>query len=234
MEKFHLSKRLRAIAAFNGDGRRIADIGTDHAYLPIELAKQGQIDFAVASDIGAGPCAIARANVADNDLAEVITVRQADGLLGLTAEDVLDTVYIAGMGGILIQQILAQGADRLDGTETLVLSPNRDAESLRRWLAAHEFGILDEALVEDMGHVYPIMVVGQTKPQVPYTEADLMLGPVLRRQRTPLFVTQLTEAITKTQAVLANLTNAKTLQTAKIAEEQARLHVLEEEAHDDH
>ncbi|KRN22178.1 tRNA (adenine(22)-N(1))-methyltransferase [Lacticaseibacillus camelliae] len=231
MSPIHLSKRLAHLAAFNNDGRRIADIGTDHAYIPIYLAQTGQIDYAVASDIGAGPVAIAKANIHAAGLDDQIVVRQADGLAGLTAEDALDTIYIAGMGGQLIEEILEAGRSRLDGTETLILGPNRDAEALRRYLAAHEFSILDEDLVEDAGHVYPLMSVGQTRPQVPYTEADLMLGPVLRRKRTALFLNQLEIEIDKTEAVLRGLGNATQVPEAKMADEQARLDLLKEEFH---
>ncbi|WP_203623331.1 MULTISPECIES: class I SAM-dependent methyltransferase [unclassified Lacticaseibacillus] len=231
MSPIHLSKRLAHLAALNNDGRRIADIGTDHAYLPIYLAQTGQIDFAVASDIGAGPVAIAKANIHDAGLVDRIVVRQADGLAGLTAADALDTIYIAGMGGQLIESIIDAGMEHLDGTETLILGPNRDAEGLRRFLAAHEFGILDEDLVADAGHVYPLMSVGQTRPQVPYTEADLILGPVLRRKRSALFVQQLALDIEKTEAVLQGLANASAVPKAKIAAEQARLALLKEESH---
>ena len=109
MSPIHLSKRLAHLAALNNDGRRIADIGTDHAYLPIYLAQTGQIDFAVASDIGAGPVAIAKANIHDAGMVDRIVVRQADGLAGLTAADALDTIYIAGMGGQLIESIIDAG-----------------------------------------------------------------------------------------------------------------------------
>lgn len=231
MSPIHLSKRLAHLAALNHDGRRIADIGTDHAYLPIYLVQTGQIDFAVASDIGAGPVAIAKANIHDAGLDDRIVVRQADGLAGLTAADALDTIYIAGMGGQLIESIIDAGMAHLDGTETLILGPNRDAEGLRRFLAAHEFGILDEDLVADAGHVYPLMSVGQTRPQVPYTEADLILGPVLRRKRSALFVQQLALDIEKTEAVLQGLANASAVPEAKIAAEQARLALLKEESH---
>ncbi|WP_461223878.1 tRNA (adenine(22)-N(1))-methyltransferase [Lacticaseibacillus suihuaensis] len=229
MEKIHLSPRLQHIANFLGDGRRIADIGTDHAYLPIQLAQAVLIDFAVASDIGAGPVAIATANVAANGLEKTIAVRQADGLAGLTAADGIDTIFIAGMGGLLIQDILTAGLDRLDGTETLVLAPNRDDETVRTWLAAHEFGILDEDLLEDGGHVYPIIVAGQTKPEVPYTKADLILGPVLRKRRSPLFLKELDHRIAKTQAVLASLAQSSQALSAKKEEETDRLALFEAE-----
>lgn len=229
MSTIHLSTRLEHLAALNEGGQRIADIGTDHAYLPIYLAQTGQIAHAVASDIGEGPVSIAKANIAEAGLSDVIEVRQADGLTGLKPSDAIDTIYIAGMGGQLIETLLTAGMSHLDGTETLILGPNRDVESLRRFLAAREFGILDEDLVEDAGHVYPLLSVAQTRPQVPYTEADLVLGPVLRRKRSALFLDQLALSVEKTEAVLEGLGNAAAVPAAKIAAEQARLTLLKEE-----
>lgn len=227
----HLSKRLSHIAAFVEPNARLADIGTDHAYLPIALAQAGQVDFAVASDVGAGPTAIAKANVEQAGLSQVIDVRQADGLLGLTEQDAIDTIVIAGMGGILTIEILTAGMDHLDGTETLILEPNRDVEAVRRFLAAHEFGILDEDLIEDDGHVYPIVVAGQTKPEVPYTEAELILGPVMLRKQTPLFKQQLEREIEKTQVVLTGLTAGNDVPAEKLDAIKSRLAVLKEAAH---
>ncbi|MFD1485654.1 tRNA (adenine(22)-N(1))-methyltransferase [Lacticaseibacillus baoqingensis] len=224
----HLSKRLQSIADFVEPGSRIADIGTDHAYIPIALAQAKSIEYAVASDIGAGPCAIAQANVAHAQVQDLVVVRQADGLQGITPADGIDTVIIAGMGGQLMVEILTAGADHLDGTESLILEPNRDDYTVRAWLAAHEFGILDEDLLEDDGHVYPIIVAGQTKPEVPYTEADLLLGPVLRQKRSPLFLRQLDRLIATSQHILAGLRQANQLAPAKVAAEAARLQLLQE------
>ncbi|EPC57119.1 SAM-dependent methyltransferase [Lacticaseibacillus paracasei subsp. paracasei Lpp123] len=98
MDHIHLSKRLQAISSFIEAGERVADIGTDHAFLPIYLVQQQRISFAIASDIGAGPVAIAKQNVADAGLTAQISVRQADGLASIMPDDAISTVVIAGMG----------------------------------------------------------------------------------------------------------------------------------------
>ncbi|MFD1428708.1 tRNA (adenine(22)-N(1))-methyltransferase [Lacticaseibacillus mingshuiensis] len=227
MSNVHLSKRLQAIADLV-DGQRIADIGTDHAYIPIALAQAGQIDFAIASDVGEGPVAIAEENVREAGLTDKIEVRLADGLSGISAEDAIDTLVIAGMGGLLISRLLTEGKNHLDGTETLLLAPNRDVLLLRQYLAANEFGILDEKLVEDAGHVYPVIVAGQTKPEVPYSRADLLLGPVLRRDRSRLFLKETELARQKTMLVIQALQEAATPDTTKLQEEQADLAIIKE------
>jgi tRNA (adenine22-N1)-methyltransferase len=228
----HLSKRLAQIASFVESGARLADIGTDHAYIPIALAQDGVIDFAVASDIGAGPCKIAKANIKQAGVEDKIVVRQADGLSGIKAEDDIDTIIIAGMGGELMVELLETGLTQLDGTESFILEPNRDDYTVRQWLAKHEFGILDEALLEDEGHVYPIIVAGQTSPEVPYTEADLVLGPVLKRKRGVVFEQQLARDIANQEYILASLEKANSDNADKLAAVQARLALLKEAQHD--
>lgn len=229
----HLSKRLQAIADFIEPGDRVADIGTDHAFLPIALVSSGKVDWALASDVGEGPVAIAKANIAAHGLTEKIEVRLADGLLGITPADDLDTVVIAGMGGELICKILDAGLDHLDGTENLVLSPHRDVPMVRQWLAAHEFGILDETMLDEEGHTYEMMLVGRTKPEVPYTPADIAFGPVLRQKRGDLFLQELDRQIHALQRVVAGLKTASGDVTAKLAETQEALALVEAERHAD-
>lgn len=224
----HLSKRLQRISDFVPQGDRVADIGTDHAFIPIYLVQSGRSDFVVASDIGAGPVAIAQANVAAAGLTEQIAVRQADGLSGLTAADGIATVVIAGLGGQLMVQLLTAGRTQLDGSETLVLSPNRDAPLVRTWLAEHEYGILEEALIEDEGHVYPVIVTALTKPEVPYSPADLLLGPLLRQAQGALFHREVAREIRKTTAILTGLREAHDPDQAAIRAAEEALAIYQE------
>ena len=117
MDHIHLSKRLQAIY----------------------LVQQQRINFAIASDIGAGPVAIAKQNVADAGLTAQISVRQADGLASIMPDDAISTVVIAGMGGQLMTDILEAGQPQLDGTETLVLAPNRHQYDVSLWLDKHVY-----------------------------------------------------------------------------------------------
>ncbi|WDF81498.1 class I SAM-dependent methyltransferase [Lacticaseibacillus pabuli] len=229
----HLSKRLQAIADFVDTGDRVADIGTDHAFLPIALVQSGKCDYVLASDIGAGPLAIAKQNIADHGLSDKIEVRQGDGLEGIKASDDLDTVVIAGMGGELICKIMNNGQHHLDGSENLILSPHRDVDQVRQWLADNEFGILDEAILTDEGHSYEIIVAGRTKPEVPYTAADIAFGPILRKQRSDLFVSELKRRQRSLQHVLAGLKAASGDIASKQQQVQAELDLVEAEIHAD-
>ena len=234
MDHIHLSKRLQAIRAFIEPNERLADIGTDHAFLPIDLVQRGIIKFAVASDIGAGPVAIAKQNVADAGLTDQISVRQADGLAGIHPADAISTIVIAGMGGQLITNILEAGQPQLDGTETLVLAPNRHQYDVRLWLDKHGYGIIGEQIIEDEGHIYEMMAAGKTRPDVPYSEADLRVGPILRRQKSPTFMKKMHREAEKTEAVLEGLADAKMVPLAKIREQEHLLALIKEElsAHD--
>lgn len=228
----HLSKRLSSIAAFVDQDERIADIGTDHAFLPIALVQSGRVQHALACDVAPGPLKIAASNIAAAHLQDAIETRLADGLAGIRPEDEIGTVIIAGMGGELIERILEAGQDHLDGTESMILSPHRDVPLVRRWLAAHEFGIMDEKIVEDEGHVYEIMLAGHTVPDVPYTEADFEFGPILRKQRSPLFIQELRRRKRSLERVAAGLSSASGDVDGKQAAVAAELQLVRGELDD--
>ncbi|KRM88133.1 tRNA (adenine(22)-N(1))-methyltransferase [Lacticaseibacillus thailandensis] len=225
----HLSKRLAAIAAFVDSDARVADIGTDHALLPIALVQAHQANFVVASDIGAGPVGIARKNVAAHGLtAQQIDVRQADGLAGLSLNDGLDTIIIAGMGGELICKILTAGQTHLDGTETLILSPHRDENLVRQWLADHQCAILQEAILTDEGHTYEIIVAGQSQPAVQYDAADILCGPFLRRERNAAFVAKWTRRERKLKGIIASMAAAQQPVETQLAAARKELQIIQE------
>ncbi len=233
MDHIHLSKRLQAIRAFIEPNERLADIGTDHAFLPIDLVQRGIIKFAVASDV-APTVAIAKQNVADAGLTDQISVRQADGLAGIHPADAISTIVIAGIGGQLITNILEAGQPQLDGAETLVLAPNRHQYDVRLWLDKHGYGIIGEQIIEDEGHIYEMMAAGETRPDVPYSEADLRFGPILRRQKSPTFMKKMHREAEKTEAVLERISRCKNRTIGQIREQEHLLALIKEElsAHD--
>ena len=114
MNEIKLSKRLKAVADYVDNGARLADIGSDHAYLPTYLMQELVIDFAVAGEVVKGPFEIAKNHVAEADLSDRIVVRLANGLGAIENTDKIDTIVIAGMGGILISEILEAGKETFD------------------------------------------------------------------------------------------------------------------------
>lgn len=200
MEKhLELSPRLALLAGWVPPGARLADVGTDHGFLPIWLRLHGRIACAIASDLRPGPLSRARENAAEYG-ADGIDFRLCDGLADIGAE-ACDVVSIAGMGGENIAAILAAAPWTADGRHTLLLQPQSRAETLRSFLMDHGYAIRREALVEDRGHVYPVLEAGAGEMKL--TPGQLWCGAHLTGD--PLGERYLIEKILQLQSVVAGL-----------------------------
>ncbi len=157
----HLDKRLAMVASMVRRGSRVADIGTDHAYLPVYLVQMGICPQGVAADIRSGPLESARRTVTQAGLVEKIDLRLGDGLIPIVADEV-DDIVIAGMGGETVADILSAAEWIKDKRLRLVLQPMTRAEELRRWLLTNGFSIAEERLVQDGHRLYPVMAVAYT------------------------------------------------------------------------
>ncbi|MBB6729693.1 tRNA (adenine(22)-N(1))-methyltransferase [Cohnella zeiphila] len=151
-----LSGRLAALADWVPEGARFADIGTDHALLPVYLAAGGRVPFAVAGDVNKGPVEAAQRQVKAAGLDGIVSVRQGDGLTVLKPGEV-DTVCIAGMGGSLMVRLLEEAGRRLDGVRTLILSPHVAEDQVRQWLVDHAYVLIEEKLLEEDGEIYTML-----------------------------------------------------------------------------
>lgn len=151
-----LSRRLQTLAGWVPEGARFADIGTDHALLPVYLAGSGRIRYAVAGDVNPGPVEAARRQVAEANLSDRVSVRHGDGFTVIAAGEV-DTACLAGMGGSLMVRLLEAAGERLDGVTTLVLSPHVAEDAVRRWLVRNRFVLDREQLLEEDGIVYTLL-----------------------------------------------------------------------------
>ncbi len=180
-----LDGRLAAVAAFVPRGARAADVGTDHAYLAIALLNEQDVETVIATDKNEGPCAAARRTISASGFANRVQVRLGDGLAPLSPGEV-DTVCIAGMGGGLIASILAEGAEVLAEVSRLVLQPMNDAAALRQWLYDNGWHIVEESLATADGRLYEIIAAEPGTEETPEPWL-LTLGPVLWRDRPPLF-----------------------------------------------
>lgn len=231
MNEHVLSKRLSLVGQEVPKGARLADIGSDHAYLPVALMLAGKIDFAVAGEVVKGPFESAKAQVAKNGLSEKIMVRLADGLAAVQAADAIDTVTIAGMGGTLIAQILASGQEngQLKGSERLVLQPNVGEPQVRRWLAANSYEIVAEHILEENNKRYEIIVAEPRKAnsQLSYTPEELFFGPFLLKEKSPIFLAKWQQEAEQLRRVLQQLQQAATPQVAKVAEVTSELQRIE-------
>ena len=179
-----LDERLAAVAAFVPLGARLADIGADHAKLPLALAAKEKIARAIAVDVNEGPFEAARRAVRAAGMAQLVEVRLGDGLAALAPGEV-DAVAVAGMGGSSITRILADGAAVLQAVETLVLQPQGDAAELRAWLYDNGWHIAEESLVRAGGRLYEVLLARRGKKEKP-EPVLLAIGPCLWQEKPPL------------------------------------------------
>ena len=199
-----LSRRLSACLDALSSLSRIADIGTDHAYLPCHGIANGMIDSAIAIDVIDGPLAQAKKTIADYELADKIELRKGSGLEPLKIGEV-EGVNIAGMGGKLISQLLLDSLAFAQSLKLLVLQPQGGESLLRRTLFENDFAIVNELLLEEDGIIYTIMTA-MPERTAEYTELDIMFGPILRQNiKDELFIKKWNQEITAIDVILSNI-----------------------------
>ncbi|WP_246231522.1 tRNA (adenine(22)-N(1))-methyltransferase [Sporosarcina jiandibaonis] len=201
-----LSERLLAVASHIRKGAVVADIGSDHAYLPTYLIQKGIIQKAVAGEVVIGPYETAKKSVYRHGVSDRITVRLADGLFAIEDHDGIDTVTIAGMGGSLIAKILEQGKDRLQHVNRLIVQPNLHAKAIREWAVANGWKLVDEQILKEDGKIYEVLVL--EKGLVFYDDLELLVGPFLLAEMNNIFIEKWEAEISQWIQVLRSLENA--------------------------
>ncbi|MED3548961.1 tRNA (adenine(22)-N(1))-methyltransferase [Cytobacillus praedii] len=204
-----LSQRLEAVANYIPRGFRLADIGSDHAYLPCYAVKKGMVPFAVAGEVVEGPYQSAQRQVKLEGLEEKIIVRKGNGLEVITQGEI-DCVTIAGMGGALIASILEEGKNKLDSVKRLILQPNISAITTRQWLADNGWELISEEILEEDNKIYEILVAEKGDPFKPYKnlQKELLLGPLLMKQSSVSFQKKWRNELKNWQRILTQLENA--------------------------
>lgn len=150
-----LSQRLSSVASMVTAGNCLADVGTDHGYVPIYLYERKIIPHAIAMDVNKGPLERAKLHIAESGMSEAIETRLSDGLEALKAGEV-QSVLIAGMGGPLMIRILSSFPEVTASLEELVLQPQSEIESVRVWLYEQGYEIVEEHMVFEDGKYYPM------------------------------------------------------------------------------
>ena len=215
--ELQLQPRLACIASLVPEGACLADVGTDHGYLPVWLLQQGRIRRAIASDINRAPLDHARATAAEHGITERINFRLCPGLERIRAEE-CDVIAIAGMGGETILSILAAAPWTHDGAHLLILQPQTKVELLRRWLCGHGYRFLSETLVRDKGKLYVVFCVTAGAGQE-LSEADALTGFLLRSD--PLYGEYLSQHLIKLKRARDGLA------VSSLADKDMRIALLE-------
>lgn len=203
-----LSMRLERVAAHVPAGARLADIGSDHGYLPVVLLRRGLIAAAVAGEVAATPFQAAERTVRENGLEQHVSVRLADGLVAITAADAITAISVCGMGGETIRNILDSGKAHLTGQERLILQPNGGEQPLRQWLMDNGYRILVEELLRENRFYYEIIVAERAEP-VAYSAEELYFGPLQLQARSPVFLAKWQRLLRQKQKTLASFEQAR-------------------------
>lgn len=182
---------MKAVASMVTPGNVLADVGTDHGYVPIALVQRKRIPRAIAMDINKGPLQRACEHIAEFQLDEYIETRLSDGVKKLKVGEV-DSILIAGMGGELVIHILTDGMEVCRSAKELILQPQSELEKVRQFLRERKFKIVDEDMVIEDGKYYPMMKVVPVEEDefwgiIPEeaTRACYMYGPLLLKNGNP-------------------------------------------------
>lgn len=212
-----LSNRLLRVALNVTPGYRVADVGTDHGYVPIYLMENGMAAHVIAMDINAGPLERAEAHIKENNLKDCIETRRSDGFSSLR-KDEADIAVIAGMGGELIKSILEQGRDVVRGFRELVLSPHSEIDVVRRFLHEIGFRIVKEEMLIDDGKFYTIIkaVKGNDRN---YTDVEYRYGALLIENKDEILHKFLIMRKKKLETILSRLEEEQTM-NVRIRKEQ--------------
>lgn len=222
MDAHKLSQRLKAVAKMVPENARIADIGSDHAYLPVNLMLNQKITYAVAGEVAVGPKKNADSEVDKQGLQAKIKVRLADGLAAIQDEDKIDTVVIAGMGGILISKILASGGE----FDTLILQPNTDEQAVREWLEKNNYKIIAEDIIAEDNHTYELIKAVPGKMKL--TLLEKQFGPILSQVKSDTWISKWRHELARKEKVLGFLQAATPIHTERINETKNEIKFIQE------
>lgn len=198
-----LSERLRTVASFVEKDSFLADIGSDHAYLPCFLVHEGIITKAIAGEVVKGPFESAQKQVISEGLQDNIDVRFGNGLEVISDRDNVQTVTIAGMGGPLIASILESGKEKLSKVDTLILQPNIHAKAIREWAIQEQWMIEHEVILEEHDKIYEILVL--KKGIMKLSEKELLVGPILSKEKSSVYQKKWTNELNEWQRIVNQL-----------------------------
>jgi tRNA (adenine22-N1)-methyltransferase len=212
-----LSARMQAIADEILPGRSVADIGTDHAMLPIYLYENGISPKIILTDSKEGPLLKARANLEKFKLLDFISDLRLGSGLSVLQPGEIDTVVIAGMGGLLISGILGEDPGKSRSFSSFVLQPRTAADELRAWLDASGFSIVNEKLAAEGNRISEIFTVSSCESasgkEEFQEEMDFEIPPLLLQLKDPMIGALIDKKIKQSREILENLAKSESAVT---------------------
>lgn len=211
MKKIRLSKRLKKVSEYVKKFGTLADIGSDHAQLPIYLIQNKFVSKAIAGEVAKGPFQIAKNEVDSHALADKISVRFGNGLEILNPQEEVETITICGMGGLLIGNILKKGMMKktLSNNTRLVLQPNNAEKELRTLLDKSNYEIIAEDLIEENHKIYEIIVAEHSTKNIQYTDFERTFGPLLLKEKSATFQKKWNAELKTNEYIIEQLKNSK-------------------------
>lgn len=188
--------RIKEIAKYIEPYKKIADVGCDHGYLIIEAFNNHKIESAVAIDNKKGPLDSAITNISKYQFINNVRFSLSSGISDIDSDT--EVVIIAGMGGLLINQIISADIDNLKNVKRLIIEANRNQYDCRKYLSSIGFKIIDESVVYENNKYYQIIILDKSNSDnIDYSDIELQYGPILLKERSLLFVEMLKDEYSK-------------------------------------
>lgn len=222
-----LTKRLKTIADLVPQGYNVADIGTDHGYLPVYLIKNRIAKKVIAVDINEGPLENAKKTIKNYKLEDYIQTRLGSGLSPIEPGEV-DIVIIAGMGGLLIRDIFLDSRNVVGTVNKFILQPMVAQDELRKWLSQNDFKITDEKLAKEGSKLYEILVVSKGEMKI-QRNIYYEVGPKLIENKDPHIHEFIDGKLKKYTEILKTVENQDTIRAKeKLLECKEKIEELKE------
>ncbi len=213
-----LSQRLSSVASMVTAGNCLADVGTDHGYVPIYLYERNVIPRAIAMDVNKGPLERAALHIAQSGMKEAIETRLSDGLTALKPGEA-DSIVIAGMGGPLMVRILSAYPEVTASAKELILQPQSEISEVRIWLYEQGYEIIEEHMVFEEGKYYPMFKAVKNPETKKLSDLEYKYGNLSVLREPDVLKTYLVREIANKQSILEKLHEESTEKSKGRAEE---------------
>ena len=203
-----IQKRIQLAALYIDEGDLVLDIGTDHGYLGIEAYKR-RAALITLVDNKIEPLNKAKLNTQDLIDPKIVEYLLSDGFKEINKT--YDKIFILGLGGDLISKIIADGRNKIADEALLILDAHTKIDHLRKYLFDNSFLIKEEKIIKENNHYYEFIVAKKAKTLLPYNELDINFGPLLRKEKSPLFIEKWEKKLKKNLEILKNNPDVKNI-----------------------